>query len=152
MKKSARYIVDYCCNNNIGTIVVGYNLDFKRYVNLGKNNNQTFTQIPFGDLRNNIAYLCERYGIEYIEQEESYTSKASALDEDDIPVYNPTNNFDGNFSGKRIYRGLYKSKNGTLINADVNGSANILRKCKQNLSIKELCPGLLVSPLRIRLY
>ena len=152
LKKSARYIVDYCCNNNIGTIVVGYNLDFKRYVNLGKNNNQTFTQIPFGDLRNNIAYLCERYGIEYIEQEESYTSKASALDEDDIPVYNPTNNFDGNFSGKRIYRGLYKSKNGTLINADVNGSANILRKCKQNLSIKELCPGLLVSPLRIRLY
>ena len=152
LKKSARYIVDYCCSNNIGTIVVGYNLDFKRYVNLGKNNNQTFTQIPFGDLRNNIAYLCERYGIEYIEQEESYTSKASAIDEDDIPVYNPTNNFDGNFSGKRIYRGLYKSKNGTLINADVNGSANILRKCKQNLSIKELCPGLLVSPLRIRLY
>lgn len=152
LKKSARYIVNYCCDNDIGTIVVGYNQDFKRYVNLGKNNNQTFTQLPFGDLRNNISSLCERYGIEYIEQEESYTSKASALDEDDIPMYNPTNHYEGPFSGKRIYRGLYESKNGTLINADVNGSANILRKCKQNLSIKELCPGLLVSPLRIRLY
>lgn len=152
LKKSARYIIDYCCDNDIGTVIVGYNLDFKRYVNIGKNNNQSFTQIPFGDLRNNVANLCERYGIEYIEQEESYTSKASALDEDYIPVYNPAIHYEGVFSGKRIYRGLYESKNGTLLNADVNGSANILRKCKQNLSIEELCPGLLVSPIRIRLH
>jgi IS605 OrfB family transposase len=151
IKKTARYIVDYCRNNDIGTIIVGYNPDFKESVNLGKKNNQTFVQIPFGDLRNDISNLCERYGISYIEQEESYTSKASALDEDVIPTYNPSAPYQDTFSGKRVHRGLYKSKNGTFINADVNGSANILRKCKQNISIDELCPGLLASPQRIRL-
>ena len=132
-------------------MIVGYSPDFKRNVNIGKHNNQTFTNISFGDLRQQIQCLCERYGIQYIEQEESYTSKASFLDNDSIPEYKPEQPYIGSFSGKRIHRGLYKSKNGTIINADLNGAANILRKCKQNFNFERLNSGLLASPLRIRL-
>ncbi len=89
--------------------------------------------------------------MDYIEQEESYTSKASFLDLDEIPVYKPDSDTKYTFSGKRVKRGLYRSKNGTLINADINGALNILRKSKQNFNFKELCKGLMASPLRIRL-
>jgi len=151
IKKSARHIVNYCIENDIGTIVCGYNQDFKRNINLGKTTNRHFTQISFGALREQLGNLCERYGMDYIEQEESYTSKASFLDLDEIPVYKPDSDTEYIFSGKRIKRGLYKSKKGTLINADINGALNILRKSKQNFNFKELCKGLMASPLRIRL-
>lgn len=150
IKKSARYIVNYCAENNIGTLIVGYNAGFKRNSNIGKTNNQNFVQIPFGNLRQQLQFLCWKYGIEYLEQEESYTSKSSCLDNDVIPEYKPEQPYTGAFSGKRIHRGLYRTKNGTLINADVNGSANILRKCKQNVDFNKLCNGLLTSPQRIR--
>ena len=87
---------------------------------------------------------------QYIEQEESYTSKASFLDLDNIPVYDPGHPYTGTFSGKRIKRGLYRASNDRIINADVNGAVNILRKSKQNFKFEELCKGLLASPLRIR--
>ncbi len=148
--KAARYIVDYCISNDIGTIVVGYNKDFKRSVNIGKANNQTFTNIPFGDLRSAIKNFCERYSINYIEQEESYTSKSSFLDNDILPEYNPEQPYQGKFSGKRIHRGLYQSANGIKINADVNGAANILRKANRWDS-SLLCKGFLANPQRIRL-
>lgn len=151
IKKSARYIVNYCVNNNIGTLVVGYNVDFKRNSNLGRVNNQNFVQIPLGNLRQQLEFLCWKYNIEYIEQEESYTSKSSFLDKDVIPEYKAEQPYEGTFSGKRIKRGLYQSKNGTILNADVNGSANILRKCKQNVDYDKLCKGLLASPVRIRI-
>ncbi len=151
IKKTARYIIDYCIVNDIGTIVVGYNLDFKRHSNLGKRNNQNFVQIPLGDLRQQLEFLCWKYGINYIEQEESYTSKSSFLDKDKLPEYRAEQPYTGKFSGQRIHRGLYKSKNGTIINADVNGSANILRKSKQNFDYEKLCIGLLASPRRIRI-
>lgn len=151
MNKTARYIVNYCIEHQIGTIVCGYNPLFKKNINLGKKINQQFTQISFGDLRNTISNLCERYGMLYIEQEESYTSKASCLDMDDIPVFDVNTPYTGNFSGKRIHRGLYQFKDGKLANADVNGAANILRKSKQNFKFEELCRGLLDSPLRIRI-
>ena len=150
IKKTARYIINYCINNNIGTVVCGYNGDFKRSMNLGKITNQQFTQISFGSLREALICLCERYGMKYIEQEESYTSKASFLDLDEIPVYNPEHPYTENFSGKRIKRGLYRSADSRVINADVNGACNILRKSKQNFNYEELCRGLLDSPLRIR--
>ena len=150
IKKTARYIINYCIANNIGTVVCGYNGDFKRSMNLGKITNQQFTQISFGSLRETLAGLCERYGMQYIEQEESYTSKASFLDLDEIPVYNPEHPYTDIFSGKRIKRGLYRSANGKAINADINGACNILRKSKQNFDFEELCNGLLDSPLRIR--
>lgn len=150
IRKAARYIVDYCILNDIGTIIVGYNKDFKRSVNIGRVNNQTFTNIPFGDLRSTIKNLCERYEIQYIEQEESYTSKSSFLDNDVLPEYNPEQPYKGKFSGKRIYRGLYQSANGTKINADVNGAANILRKANR-FDSSILCQGFLANPQRIRL-
>ena len=129
----------------------GYNPDFKRNINLGTKINQQFTQIPFGALRRQIKNLCDRYGMNYVEQEESYTSKASFLDLDEIPIYDAKKSYTVNFSGKRIQRGLYRSKSGRLLNADVNGAANILRKSKQNLKFKRLCVGLLDRLLRIRL-
>lgn len=150
IRKTARYIVNFCIKNEIGTIVCGYNLDFKRGMNLGKKNNQQFTQISFGSLREALKNLCERYGIRYVEQEESYTSKASFLDLDDIPIYNAENPYKGTFSGKRVHRGLYRFSDGRIVNADVNGAANILRKSKQNFDFEGLCRGLLASPLRIR--
>jgi IS605 OrfB family transposase len=150
IRKVSRYIINYCIEHHIGTIVCGYNKDFKRDIDLGKKTNQQFTQISFGSLRESLAGLCERYGIQYIEQEESYTSKASSLDLDDIPVYNSDQPYTGSFSGKRIHRGLYQFANGKIANADVNGAYNILRKSKQDLDFKELCRGLLDSPLRIR--
>lgn len=151
MRKSTRYIVNHCIENHIGTVIVGYNPDFKRNINIGHKNNQTFVNISFGDFRQLLSGLCERYGIRYIEQEESYTSKSNFLDSDILPEYKPEQPYTGEFSGKRIHRGLYKTKDGTVVNADINGAANILRKSKQNFDFEELCRGLLASPQRIRL-
>lgn len=150
IRKIVRYIINYCIEHQIGTVICGYNPDFKRGINLGKKNNQQFTQISFGSLRDALQNLCERCGMKYIEQEESYTSKASCLDLDNIPVYNAENPYTGTFSGKRIERGLYRFSDGRIANADINGAANILRKSKQNFDFEELCRGLLDSPLRIR--
>lgn len=150
IKKSARYIINNCIEHQIGTLIVGYNKDFKRSVNIGKVNNQNFVQIPLGDFRQQLEFLCWTYGIEYIEQEESYTSKSSFIDNDILPEYKAEQPYLGKFSGKRIHRGLYKSADGIIVNADVNGSANIGRKCKQNFTIEELSSGLLTSPKRIR--
>ena len=131
-------------------MVCGYNVTFQRDTNLGKANNQTFVNIPFGKIRNKLQYLCRLYGLEYVEQEESYTSKASYLDGDEIPVYNADNLQKYEFSGKRVKRGLYMSKNGRLINADVNGAANILRKSKVVPQEGLYCRGKLGTPVRIR--
>lgn len=77
LSKSARIIINYCLKNNIGTLVCGYNNDFQRNSDIGKRNNQNFVNIPFSKLQSKLEYLCEFYGIKYVEQEESYTSKAS---------------------------------------------------------------------------
>lgn len=77
MNKTARKIIDYCINNNIGTLIVGYNETFQRNSHIGKPNNQNFVNIPYGRLRNKLEYLCELNDIVFIKQEESYTSKAS---------------------------------------------------------------------------
>lgn len=116
---------------------------------VGKANNQNFVQIPLGDLREYLSFLCERYGIHYIQQEESYTSKSSYLDKDELPVYKAEQPYTGSFSGKRIYRGLYRSSDGTILNADVNGAANILRKVS-GCSYELPSSGCLAHPLRIR--
>ena len=151
LRKTARYIVNFCIDHQIGSIVCGDNRDFKRGLKLGKVTNQHFTQISLSYLRSTLKHLCERYGITYLEQEESYTSQASCLDLDNIPVYQPDAPYTGTFSGKRIRRGLYRFANGRTANADINGAANILRKSKQNFDFEGLCKGLLDSPLRIRL-
>lgn len=128
MHKTCKYIINYCIKNDIDTLICGMNSDFQRYSNLGRVNNQKFTQIPFGKMRNIFSYLCELNGMTFIEQEESYTSKASFWDKDEIPIYSKETKLEYKFSGKRIKRGLYKTSTGKLLNADLNGALNILRK------------------------
>ena len=150
MSKAARKIINYCLEKNIGTLVCGYNVTFQRNSDIGKVNNQNFVNIPFGKLRDKLQYLCKLYGIKYIEQEESYTSKASFWDKDEIPVYNDDNPKQYVFSGKRICRGMYRTASGYKFNADVNGALNILRKSKV-VSLEGLyCRGELDTPIRIR--
>ena len=128
MNKTARKVIDYCIINDIGTLVVGYNETFQRNSNIGKQNNQNFVNIPYGQLRNKLEYLCILNDIVFIKQEESYTSKSSFWDKDNIPVYNADNPKEYQFSGRRLQRGLYKTASGKIINADVNGALNIMRK------------------------
>lgn len=150
LSKAARIIINYCLNNNIGKLILGYNEDFQRNSNIGNINNQNFVNIPYGKLRNKLIYLCKLYGIEFKLQEESYTSKASFFDGDEIPIYDKENPQEYIFSGKRIKRGLYQTKKGKIINADCNGALNILRKSKVvDLSIL-YNRGELNTPKRIR--
>ena len=152
INKTCRYVINYCLSNNIGTLVVGYNQSFQCKANLGKRNNQIFTQLPFGKIREKLEYLCKRYNINYILQEESYTSKASFFDNDELPIYNADNPQTYEFSGKRIKRGLYQTKNNYLFNADCNGALNILRKSSVvDLSIL-YSRGALDTPKRIRIF
>ena len=151
MSKTARYIINYCLANDIGTLVVGYNETFQRSSKMGKQNNQNFVNIPFGKLRDKLEYLCKLYGINFYKQEESYTSKASFFDGDEIPIYNADNPKEYEFSGKRIKRGLYRTKSKMLFNADVNGALNILRKSSV-VDLKTLCSrGKVDTPIRIRI-
>ena len=151
MNKTARKIINYCLDNNIGNLVCGYNKTFQKDTNIGKVNNQNFTQVPLGKLREKLEYLCMFYDIEFIKQEESYTSKASFFDQDKLPIYNADNPQKYKFSGKRIKRGLYQQSNNLLLNADVNGALNILRKSKV-VSLDTLYHrGEVDTPIRIRI-
>ena len=150
MSKTAKKIINYCITNNIGTLVVGYNETFQRNTDIGRQNNQNFVNIPFGKLRSKLEYLCELNGIAFVKQEESYTSKASFWDKDVIPLYNADNPQKYHFSGKRVKRGLYRTANGKLLNADVNGALNILRKSSV-VSLDTLySSGEVDTPVRIR--
>ena len=151
MNKTARKVIDYCIINDIGTLVVGYNETFQRNSNIGKQNNQNFVNIPYGQLRNKLEYLCKLNNIVFIKQEESYTSKSSFWDRDDIPVYNADNPKEYPFSGRRLHRGLYKTASGKTINADVNGALNIMRKSSV-VDINILYSrGEVDTPIRIRI-
>ena len=148
LNKTARFIIENCLKLDIGTLIVGVNKGWKQEVNIGSRNSQNFVQIPHYSLRQKLKTLCEYYGIRYVEQEESYTSKASALDNDIIPTYNPDISINNTFSGKRVKRGLYRSKDGTTVNSDSNGAWNIGRKSKHK-GFSQVSSGLLTSPLRI---
>lgn len=123
--KTSSYIVNQLVSNSINTIIIGHNKDWKQDINIGSKNNQSFTSIPHTKLINQLKYKCKLAGINVICREESYTSKSSFLDRDPIPNLKDDKI---SFSGKRIKRGLYKSEKGCLINADINGSYNIMRK------------------------
>lgn len=107
--------------------MIGYNKAQKQGIGIGKQNNQAFVSVPYGKLRQCIRIVAAKLQVPVVEQEESYTSKASLLDLDNIPVYKKEQE-PGTFSGSRIRRGLYRSADGTILNADVNGAGNILRK------------------------
>ena len=150
MNKAARIIIDYCINNDIGVLVVGYNETFQRNSDIGRTNNQTFVNIPYGRLREKLEYLCELNDIEFVKQEESYTSKASFWDKDVIPVYNNDNPKEYVFSGNRVHRGLYRTSDGYTFNADVNGALNILRKSSVVDLLVLYSRGEVDTPIRIR--
>lgn len=106
--------------------------------------------IPYGKLRDKLEYLCQLYGMVFVKQEESYTSKASFWDKDKIPVYNNDNPKTYAFRGKRVHRGLYQSANGKTLNADGNGGLNIMRKSNV-VSLNALyASGEVDTPVRIR--
>ena len=151
MSKTARKIINYCLENNIGTLVCGYNGTFQRNSNIGKANNQTFVNIPFGKLREKLEYLCKLYGLIFVEQEESYTSKSSFFDMDILPKFEIDKPQTYSFLGKRIKRGLYQTSKGYILNADVNGALNILRK--SNVVDLEVLysRGVVDTPARIRI-
>lgn len=119
MHNTTKWIVDYCFAMKVNAVVVGKNKKWKQ-----NNRMRNFIQIPFEKLIHQLQYKLEQAGIKVILTEESYTSKASFLDNDKLSK--------SKFSGERIQRGLYKSSNGTLINADVNGAGNIIRKVFPN--------------------
>jgi len=144
MRKSAKYIIDYCIKNDIGNIVIGKNDDIKREINLGSKNNQNFVQIPFGQLFQQLSYRSREIGIKYIEVEESYTSKCSCIDNETIEYHDV-------YMGQRIKRGLFKTKEEFHINADVNGAINILRKVNGMVIKPNHIKGILVFPLKIRI-
>ena len=151
MSKTARKIINYCLENNIGTLVCGYNETFQRNSNIGKANNQTFVNIPFGKLREKLEYLCKLYSLRFVEQEESYTSKSSFFDMDILPKFEEDKPQTYSFLGKRIKRGLYQTSKGYILNADVNGALNILRK--SNVVDLEVLysRGVVDTPARIRI-
>lgn len=150
ISKAAKMVVKYCLAHNIGNIVCGYNTTFQREPDMGKVNNQNFVNLPFGQFRDKLTYLCELNSIAYTEQEESYTSKSSFWDEDNLPVYNADNPQTYTFSGNRVRRGLYCTSTGITLNADVNGALNILRKSSVVALTGLYGRGEVATPTRIR--
>lgn len=126
--KCAWYICRYAEAADVNVIVMGHNDGQKQEINLGNVVNQNFVSIPYTKFIDALKTVAAKCGIAVVVREESYTSQASLLDMDDIPTYKKGDDKKYTFSGKRIHRGLYRSKNGTLLNADINGAANILRK------------------------
>ena len=126
MHKISTHIINEAMRNNISKIIIGNNVGWKNEINIGRRNNQNFVNIPHTKLFNQLLYKGLMNGIEVIFTEESYTSKASFFDKDELPVYGQNDNY--KFSGRRIYRGLYKDSKGNLWNADLNGGGNIMRK------------------------
>ena len=153
INKAAKLIIDHCLKYSIGTLVIGWNEGFKSNANMDKLNNQKFVQMPLGKLKNRLKQLCNLHGIRFQETEESYTSKASFLDGDSLPVYGQKPE-GWKASGKRVKRGLYQSANGSIVNADLNGAANILRKVASNLSLDlgSLGRRCLTNAARIRVW
>ena len=123
-------IVQDLLDREVKTLVIGKNKEWKNKVNLGSKNNQKFYQIPFNLLITMLKYKCESVGIEVNEQEESYTSKASFIDNDNIPIYEENKKY--SFNGKRIKRSEYKTKNQIILHADVNGAYNIIVKSNRS--------------------
>ena len=118
---ASRRIIDHLVEQGIGKLVIGKNDGWKQETNMGKRTNQNFTSIPHAKFIEMLKYKGELVGIKVMVQEESYTSKTSFLDGEPVHKHEA-------YAGCRVKRGLFRSGNGTLINADLNGSLNIIRK------------------------
>ena len=152
LHKASSYVVNHAVKNKISAIYIGRNIGWKQEANMGRVNNQKFCYIPHSKFIEMLKYKAKMKGISVFDNEESYTSKASFLDNDVIPVFSTDEHEPYKFSGKRKYRGLYKSKDGILLNADVNGAFNILRK-GLNVNAEALLPsvkGFVFNPTRVK--
>ena len=151
---ASKRIIDFLVKEGVGTIIIGKNPLWKQEAGMGRRNNQNFVQIPHARFIDMLTYKASLVGIQVEVQEESYTSKASFLDLDPIPTYKPDDDTAYTFSGKRIGRRnrLYRTKDGTIICADVNGSYNILRKRKPDAFAHVDAKGIaayVVQPVRL---
>ncbi len=142
MHKISRYIVDYCVKNDIETISIGHNDGWKQNVFLGTKTNQKFVTIPFNTLTQMIKYKAQEQGIIVKTPKEDHTSKCSFLDLESIEHHEI-------YLGKRIKRGLFKSANGTIINADVNGAYNIIRRSEPKVQWTDGVGGCALHPIRM---
>ena len=140
--KISRRIINYCVDNNLGTIIIGYNSSWKQKVNMGCINNQKFVQLPYYKLISQIQYKSILVGIYVILEKESYTSKCSFLDNESIQKHKA-------YAGKRINRGLYRSSKGIVINADVNAGYNIIKKVVPNAVLVDGIEGIGLYPYSI---
>jgi putative transposase len=144
--KVSRFIINYCIEHNIGTIIIGKNKQWKNGINIGKKNNQKFVELPHAKLIDKITYKAKLVGIKVIETEESYTSKCDALALEPIKKQ-------VTYLGKRVKRGLFQSSVGKIINADINGACNIARKVIGNSFVKEIVnSGLVFRPKTINIF
>lgn len=142
MHKASRYLVNHLVSNNVSKLIIGHNKNWKQETNIGKQNNQNFVNIPHDLYFNMLKYKCELEGIEVVENEESYTSKCSFLDLEIIKKHDK-------YLGKRIKRGLYKTKSDKYINADINGSYNIMRKAIPGIFDQGI-EGVVVHPVKCK--
>lgn len=144
MHKASKMVVDHLIKNDIGTLVIGYTKHWKTGVNLGHVQNQEFVCIPHLTFVNMVKYKCELVGIDVIEQEENHTSVCSFIDLEEIGEKEK-------YVGRRVKRGLFISKEGIKINADSNGSGNIIRKAIPN-AFADGIEGVVVRPIRVNPY
>jgi IS605 OrfB family transposase len=153
INKAARFIVNRCLNDKIGNIIIGWNDGQKVGSNMGKVNNQNFVPIPTARLIARLKQLASEYGIVVTVIEEAYTSKASFLDGDTLHKFGEKPN-GWKPSGRRNYRGLYKTATGLGVNADCNGAANIARKVATQLGLRlaEVGRAVLTTPQRYDLF
>ena len=143
--KASRYIINHAVSNDVRTIIVGHNKNWKQEVNIGKVNDQKFVQIPFDKLIHQLKYKGSLEGIAVIEVEEGYTSKCSFIDNETIEKHET-------YVGNRTRRGLFQNSK-SLINADVNGSFNIMRKAlKCNCdAVMPADAGFVYNPVKVHL-
>ncbi len=144
MNKAAQIVINHCIQTKIGVVVFGWNDGQRQNINLGKKTNQSFVQIPTAKLKARIAQLCEQYGLDFVETEESYTSQSSFLDGDELPKYGekPTGwkpdarrLANASLSGKRTKRGLYRTAKNWYINADCQGVAKRINPVEKSMVI-----------------
>ena len=152
LHKASKYLVNFCVQHKIGTIVIGRNKEWKDSIQLGKQTNQNFVSIPFYKLLKMLKYKCKMIGINLVTQEESYTSKCDSLAFESIEKHTE-------YKGRRVKRGLFLSSLGKALNADINGALNILRKYLHLKEVNEfpviqeiIDRGLLYRPSRISFY
>lgn len=149
LHKASHALVNQLVSKDVSTLVIGKNTSMKQDINMGHRNNQNFTQLPIFRFVDMLRYKCELYGIKVVFTEESYTSKYSFFDGDFVPVLGDGKKPEP--SGKRVRRGLYRTKEGKLVNADVNGSYNIMKKAIPNVEYTNGIEGLGVNPLLLNI-